>query len=325
MAYTAETVGTGKSGARLLSKVSEKIETLEDESKKKLAYKYLGFMDLTDLHPETIRSRMLSTLPLLEGVNDPKAITEGEVMDYFRMLKDSGIKKTTRRTRIGSQIKFFEYIDREDLVKLAKEFKPKISRKEKEANRLAPKDVLKPHEIHEMIKHCKTQRDRTLLMFLWCSGARLGEVTSMKVKNITFTLDGARAYFAEGKTGSREITLLDSPPELIKWINAHPHRDDADSPLFFGYGNEPLSKSYIDRIVRSLRKKAGIKKPVSPHKFRKARATYLAPYFTEFQMCQYFGWVIGSKVVAEYVRPSEDDLHDACERAERGRCERAQV
>ncbi|MEE8401749.1 MAG: hypothetical protein V3R86_06310, partial [Candidatus Hydrothermarchaeaceae archaeon] len=75
MPYKAEPGGSGKSDARLISKIREKIETLEDKSKKKLAKKYLGFMDLTDLHPETIKSRMIATLPLLESVSDPKAIT----------------------------------------------------------------------------------------------------------------------------------------------------------------------------------------------------------------------------------------------------------
>lgn len=37
-------------------------------------------------------------------------------------------------------------------------------------------------------------------------------------------------------------------------------------------------------------------KPVNPHHFRHSRATYLANYLTEAQMCEWFGWVHGSRV-----------------------------
>jgi hypothetical protein len=60
-----------------------------------------------------------------------------------------------------------------------------------------------------------------------------------------------------------------------------------------------------------LKEKTGIKKPVNPHHFRHSRATELAKSFTEAQLCEYFGWMQGSKEAATYVHLSGRDMDDA--------------
>jgi len=56
---------------------------------------------------------------------------------------------------------------------------------------------------------------------------------------------------------------------------------------------------------------ANVKKAVNPHNFRHSRATYLANYLTEAQMCEYLGWTQGSDQPATYVHLSGRDTDDA--------------
>ena len=52
-------------------------------------------------------------------------------------------------------------------------------------------------------------------------------------------------------------------------------------------------------------------KPINPHHFRHSRATYMANHFTEAQLCEWFGWVQGSKIPATYVHLSGRDIDNA--------------
>ena len=74
-----------------------------------------------------------------------------------------------------------------------------------------------------------------------------------------------------------------------------------------------MSQQYIRvKILEKPWEGAGIEKPVDPHHFRHSRATYLANYLTEAQMCEWFGWVRGSRVPGRYVHLSSRDIDRAC-------------
>ena len=52
-------------------------------------------------------------------------------------------------------------------------------------------------------------------------------------------------------------------------------------------------------------------KPVRPHQFGHSRATELAKILTESQLCEYMGWVQGSKEASTYVHLSGRDTDKA--------------
>jgi len=56
---------------------------------------------------------------------------------------------------------------------------------------------------------------------------------------------------------------------------------------------------------------AGIENPSNPHHYRHSRASYLAKHLTEAQSCEWFGWVQGSDVPANYVHLSGRDIDNA--------------
>jgi len=58
-------------------------------------------------------------------------------------------------------------------------------------------------------------------------------------------------------------------------------------------------------------KNAGLKKKITPHLLRHARATHLASKLTESEMCHYLGWQMGSDMPRIYVHLSGRDIDKA--------------
>jgi site-specific recombinase XerD len=185
-----------------------------------------------------------------------------------------------------------------------------------ERKRILPQSLLTPTDVQAFIDACPNERDRAFVAVLWETGARIGELIDLQVGDIEATPAGKQVIVA-GKTGSRRLLLLESDLYLDAWLDIHP-TNRVDAPLWCkidttqGSPNDPISYQYIRlRILDRARERTGITKPVNPHHFRHSRATYLANYLTEAQMCGWFGWVPGSRVPGRYVHLSGRDIDRA--------------
>lgn len=185
-----------------------------------------------------------------------------------------------------------------------------------EHRRILPQSLLTPDDVQALLRACHNTRDRAFIAVLWETGARIGELIDLQVGHIEQTAFG-KQVIVSGKTGSRRLLLLESESYLDAWLEIHPNRR-SDAPLWCkidetqGSTNESISYQYIRlRILDRARERTGIEKPVNPHHFRHSRATYLANYFTEAQMCSWFGWSPGSRVPGRYVHLSGRDIDHA--------------
>jgi len=185
-----------------------------------------------------------------------------------------------------------------------------------EQKRILPQSLLTPCDVQALVDACHNERDRAFIAVLWETGARIGELIDIQVRHIEDTTLGKQVVVS-GKTGSRRLLLLESESYLNSWLTAHPTRQP-DAPLWCkidevqGSPDETISYQYIRlRILDEAREQVGIEKPVNPHHFRHSRATYLANYLTEAQMCVWFGWVPGSRVPGRYVHLSGRDIDHA--------------
>jgi integrase len=176
-----------------------------------------------------------------------------------------------------------------------------------------PEDLLTQEEVKEMLKACSTPRDKAFVSVLWESGARIGEIGSLQLKNVSFDEFGCQ-IMVDGKTGMRRIRLVNAAPALLEWINQHPFNHNPNSWLWVNlYRDRGLLMGYghLKKILGSIAKKAGIQKKVNPHNFRHSRATFLSQHLTEAQMKEYFGWVQDSGMAARYIHLSGKQVDDA--------------
>jgi len=174
-----------------------------------------------------------------------------------------------------------------------------------------PEELLTPDEIKGMIESTTNVRDRALVAVLYESGCRIGEILSLKIRNVTFDQHGgilSVPHFC--KTGTRRVRIVLSVPYLTEWLNKHPDKDNPEAYLWPGR-KSILSHTRARHILVTLAKRAGIKKRIFPHLFRHSRATYLANFLTEAQMKEYFGWVQDSDMASVYVHLSGRDVDRA--------------
>jgi integrase len=166
-----------------------------------------------------------------------------------------------------------------------------------------PKNMLHWEEdVVPMIETTRYTRDAALIATAWDSGARSGEIRSLRVGDVTDHRHGYQLTF-QGKTGQRTVTLIPSVPYLQRWLSDHPARDDPDAPLWCKL-NRPDEFSYrmFTKILEQAAAKAGVDKPVTFTNFRKSSASYLASQgMNQAHIEDHHGWVRGSDVASRYV------------------------
>lgn len=195
--------------------------------------------------------------------------------DYLRYLvKDRGCQPATLRRHITA-IKSFcnflvdnEYMDKNLAAELSwprrSQKKPRFLQKE-ELERLfnAVPDDGSPSMI----------RDKTILMFLYYTGVRLGELVSVLAVNVGLA-DGF-ARIVKGKSGRyRKVPLHRKLKEqLCHFLKSAPEL--TNGYLFCNKEGTPVSADYVHYMVALYAKKADLTKTVTPHTMRHTFATHL--------------------------------------------------
>ena len=202
--------------------------------------------------------------------------------------------------------RFFRFLGKGELVKDVKTTLKGNKRK-------LPEDILTKAEVKRMIEAANHPRDKVIIALLYEGGLRVGELGSLKIKNVHFDEYGA-VLKVRGKTGERMVRVVGSASLIAQWLQMHPRRDDMEAPLWVNlstnYRKEGITYHSIWHNLRRIAEKAGIKKNITCHLFRHSRATHLAKSLTEAEMDVFFGWVPGSNMPATYVHLSGRDVDD---------------
>ncbi|MFH0884360.1 MAG: tyrosine-type recombinase/integrase, partial [Candidatus Micrarchaeota archaeon] len=172
--------------------------------------------------------------------------------------------------------------------------KPKL----KNEKHKLPEDLITEDEVIRLVNASSQPRDRAIVLVLYESGCRIGELLSLNMGNIKFDQYGA-VLRVTGKTGDRRVRIISSAPALASWINIYDRAQDPKAPLWPPRSTCKKTRNSIQcldhrsvyKLLQTLGEKAGIKKHIHPHLFRHSRATALASKLTEAQMKEHFGWV----------------------------------
>ncbi len=222
------------------------------------------------------------------------------------------------------------YGNNEEYPEEVKWIKSRIKRTDKKL----PNDgeLLTEQDILKAIDHALNIRDKALISALYESGCRVGELASLRIKDVSFDKFGT-VLSITGKTGPRQVRVVSSTPHLATWINNHPLKNDREAAVWVCIGskcmNQKMDYETIRMMIHKVFRRAGIQKRHNPHTFRHSRATFLANHLTEFQMNQYFGWVQGSDMAKGVSRLSVDasktqDLKES-EMIDRGLVKRSDI
>jgi integrase/recombinase XerD len=187
-------------------------------------------------------------------------------------------------------------------------------------------DIFTRQEILKMIETAQHPMDKALISALYETGCRIGEITTLKIKDVHFDNYGA-VLVVNGKTGMRRIRAIFSAPYLSAWVSIHPKNSDQNTPFWIRFGRDGRSNGIENNTciqlmypaltmrIKRIAERAGIKKRVYNHLFRHTSATEKSEILTTAQMCEYFGWTQASRMTETYVHLSGKNLDDMLLRA----------
>ena len=251
-------------------------------------------------------------LKFAEGKLDFKTATRKDIQTVIAQVESSDYSPETKRD-IKAVVKgFWKHAFGED------EFYPEpvrwIKTTQKRRDRIMPEQILGESDVLKMLDAANNARDKAIIATLFDAGIRVGELMSMKRKDVDLESNPAHIS-VNGKTGPRRIPVLFSVPYLAQYLNEQKLRRP-DEFLWNVAGSwagltQRADYSAIRMMLQRVAAKAGIDKRVNPHGFRHARATNYANRLTEQQLKQFFGWTGDSRMAAVYVHLSGRDVDSA--------------
>ncbi len=269
--------------------------------------------DLFSLHSITGISifDMVKSMSALESV----CLKVNQSKEY-----ETATKRDAKRT-LGSLYNFLH--NKERSLKYAdRKLKEAIAHKTKASDKRIAKAVITREEIRELSKYGDTI-DKAIIWLLFESGMRNGEFEQLKKSDITPMDEGLNVRVPAGKTGEREVVVVEACSYVLKWIDEHPEKSK-DAPLWqsIDTGNALAQAGIANRIrqmkdrLNATRAKKGIPKftkNVNPHNFRHSRASELGaePGMTEAIMCKFFGWELDSDMPRTYIHLTNEQVRRA--------------
>lgn len=173
-------------------------------------------------------------------------------------------------------------------------------------NNLRREDILTVEDVDKLIASTDSPMYKALIAFLFESGARINEALSVKIKNIQEADHGLIIGIIGTKTKGaiRESAYIYSAQYIRNHITYSGLTKD--DKLF------PITDQAVQKMLIKLKKKTGIEKPISPHKFRHAQATdMLTRKYPESIIRKQMGWSPDSRMTSRYIHLVDQDVIDA--------------
>ena len=183
-------------------------------------------------------------------------------------------------------------------------------------------EAIEPSEIMEMVDEAENPRNKLMPLFMFETGARIGEVLGLRgAEGIRLKDVELKQKYAEvevetlknDKKGPKELQLTRSVGLLQEWLEKHPRSDNPEAHLFVNIGSKYRGKGMSEKnfadVLRELADKAGIEKPIRNHVFRHSSATYKG---TELgwnvnRMMYWHGWNI-PEMAKKYCKENEERM-----------------
>jgi integrase/recombinase XerD len=191
-------------------------------------------------------------------------------------------------------------------------FSTQIGKEKKSKERdLDIAEYLEENEVSLLIDAAPTIQKKAFLAIFYESGCRPEEGLRLTNLDVKFDTNGA-ILFLRGKTGERRVRIVSFANLLQQWLDIHPRKQQKQYSLWISqatnYNNQPLGLRGAQKIIEKALIGSKLEKHKRLYLLRHSRATHLCKWFTEAQMCVFFGWAIGTKVVRRYIHLSGKDL-----------------
>jgi integrase len=239
-------------------------------------------------------------------------VTKEDMTDFIYSLEDDALLKKNRtsytsETKKDIKValkKFYKWLlgKNEECPSIVKWLDTSIEQKDYLA--------LTEKQIENVAKEAKSILDKAFVSILFDLGARIEEFLNVKKEDVIIEKEGYKIKILFSKTFSRTLPLDRSIEHLKKWLEIHPKHDGQLFPLTY---NQCSAK-----LKRLGKQTLGI--PITPQIIRHSKATQLAQAGVgRYQMCEWMGWAMSSKMPDRYIRREGIDNQKTLEEIQRKR------
>jgi len=209
-----------------------------------------------------------------------------DITDFVTIQMKNQLSVPTILRRISSTMNFYLFLEREHIIDfVVKDFDrprkmknlPKIISVEQVEDLLNAPDLSKDEGF----------RDRTMLELMYCSGLRVSELLSLKVKQINLEKQIIDVIGKGNK--QRKVPVGEYALDFVRqYIEEHRiHNPGKKSNyLFLNRYGKPLSRQYFFLQIKKYAKEAGIEEDISPHTLRHCFATHMLENGAELRALQ---------------------------------------
>lgn len=133
------------------------------------------------------------------------------------------------------------------------------------------KDCLKKEEIQQIIKNCKSAKDKAIITLISYTGIRMSELRNVKIKHIN--INELCVFIDQGKNHRDRVVCInkDCADVLQEYLNVC--NKEENEYLFSDKQNRKLSSKLLRRLFRETKEKTNITKHLYVHLFRHSLAT----------------------------------------------------
>ncbi|NJN34102.1 MAG: tyrosine-type recombinase/integrase [Saprospiraceae bacterium] len=195
----------------------------------------------------------------------PSQISKEQIRAYIlKKLKEENISKSTQNHYISTFKAFYgRLLNQYD--KVVALFRP-------ENDKPLPK-VLEPDEIVQLFKKVGNLKHRCILMLMYGSGLRVGEVVRLRLQDIDFV--NKTVFVETGKHYKDRYTILSDKTAVYLQQYLKEHQPTPTTWIFESPDGSYYSTRSVQQFFADALAKAHIKKQVSTHSLRHAFATHL--------------------------------------------------
>lgn len=211
------------------------------------------------------------------GASDPGAVTAAMLREWVFSLKEAGLAATSIRRAQSAVRTYFGFLVNEGVLETA----PTDRLEAPKADRKLP-DFLTHQEIDALLTapdpdHRLFWRDRAILETLYATGMRVSELVELRISAVDLQ-EGFASVF--GKGAKERFVPIGTPAAraLERYLReVRPGLDSGGGAgrVFLNARGTPMRRESVFVIVRDTARRAGIRRPVSPHTLRHTFATHL--------------------------------------------------
>ncbi|MBU4357625.1 MAG: tyrosine-type recombinase/integrase [Proteobacteria bacterium] len=215
-----------------------------------------------------------------EKISDLRKVTRQTILDYQAEVMAEKTAMETKALKIRPVKRLFEYLTESNqlLINPTERIVETCRRNRKIGVVLTIKEIKKLFEQPNLSFNCQI-RNKAIMELFYSTGIRLDELLALTVHDPDFK--DKVLYVRKGKRRKQRVVPLGksairSLKEYLEKIRPkHAKRNPKERTLFLDNTGKPLHPECIRQFIREYRIAAGIRKPVSPHTFRRTCATHL--------------------------------------------------